>query len=134
MIVIVWKLDLQLTMHSVPITTNVVSSVGDLQRVCSFLWVLQFSPPKSLPPRYNWKIVESGIKHHNSNPFCCVQTKLRLNLPTYFHSVCKMIEIGIPTMFWTKDRKWISKLPKEVNRYTPSNNCQQNTNMLFLWN
>ena len=23
---------------------------------------------KNLPPRYNWNIVESGIKHHNPNP------------------------------------------------------------------
>ena len=35
----------------------------DLRQVDGFHRVLQFAPP-----RYNWNIVESGIKHHNSNP------------------------------------------------------------------
>ena len=53
--VIVWWLDLQLPMQSMPITTDVVSSnldqanvikfVSDLQQVGSFLRVLQFPPP-----------------------------------------------------------------------------------------
>jgi hypothetical protein len=60
--VIVWYLDLQLPMQSVPITTNVVSSnlahgevysiqhyviqfVDDLRQVGGFLRVLLFSPP-----------------------------------------------------------------------------------------
>jgi hypothetical protein len=69
---IVWKLDLQLPVQSVPITTKVVSSnpvhgevcsiqhyminfVNDLRKGGGFLnWL----------PRYNWNIVESGIKHH----------------------------------------------------------------------
>ena len=59
---IVWYLDLQLPMQSVPITTKVMSSntiygevysiqyymikfVSDLRQVGGFLWVLQFSPP-----------------------------------------------------------------------------------------
>ena len=62
MVVIVWYLDLQLPMQSVPITTNVVSSnpahgevysiqhyviqfVDDLRQVGGFLRVLLFSPP-----------------------------------------------------------------------------------------
>ena len=61
-VVIVWYLDLQLPMQSVPITTNVVSSnpahgevysiqhyviqfVDDLRQVGGFLRVLLFSPP-----------------------------------------------------------------------------------------
>ena len=62
MVVIVWQLDLQLPMQSVPITTNVVRSdpthdevysiqhyvitfVGDLQQVSGFL---RFPPPIKL--------------------------------------------------------------------------------------
>jgi hypothetical protein len=66
-------------MQSVPITTNVVSSnpthgevysiknyvlkfVCDLRQVGDFL---RFPPPIELTTRYNWNIVESGVKHHN---------------------------------------------------------------------
>ena len=70
---------LQLPMQSVPITTKVVSSnhgevylilyyvikfVSDLRQVCGFLLVLRFPPP-----RYNWNISESCIKHHK--PLYC---------------------------------------------------------------
>jgi hypothetical protein len=40
----------------------VIKFFSDLQQVSGFLWVFQ------IPPRYNWNIVESGIKHHNTNP------------------------------------------------------------------
>ena len=63
------------------ISTNVVSSnpvhrevyttqhyvmkfVSDLRQVGGFLRVLWFSPPINRPPRSNWNIVESGVKHH----------------------------------------------------------------------
>jgi len=63
--VIVWLLDLQLPVQSVPITTNVVSSnhvhdkvysiqhyvikfVSDLQQVGGFLRILRFPPPIQL--------------------------------------------------------------------------------------
>ena len=65
MVVIIWWLDLQLPMQSVPITTKVVSSnpsqrgvldatlcdikfVSDLQQVGGFLQVLLFHPPINL--------------------------------------------------------------------------------------
>ena len=73
---IVWLLELQLPVQWVPITTKVVGSnpahgevysiqehvikyVSDLRQVGGFLRVPRF------PPRYNWNIAESGIKHHN---------------------------------------------------------------------
>ena len=69
--------DFQLPMQSVSITTKVVSSnpvhgevysiqhyvlkfVSNLWQVGVFLLVLRL-------PRYNWNIVESGIKHHKPN-------------------------------------------------------------------
>ena len=75
MVVIIWYLDLQLSVQSVSITTKVVSLnpihgevyliqhyvikfVNDMRQVGGFLRVLWFPPP------YNWNIVESGIKHH----------------------------------------------------------------------
>ena len=45
---IVWQLDLQLPVQSVPVTTKVVSS---------WRGVLD-------TPRYSWNIVQSGVKHH----------------------------------------------------------------------
>jgi hypothetical protein len=61
----IWKLDLQLPVQSVPITTKVVSLnpahgevyliqlfvikfVSDLRQVVGFLWVLHFPPPIKL--------------------------------------------------------------------------------------
>ena len=44
-------------------------------KVCQWLatgwWfppVTPVSPPKKWPPRYNWNIVESDVKHHKPNP------------------------------------------------------------------
>ena len=36
-----------------------IKLVSDLRQVGGFLW---------FPPRYNWNIVESGVKHHKLNP------------------------------------------------------------------
>jgi hypothetical protein len=42
--------------------------VSDLRQVSGFLRVLRFHPPKQKwPARYNWNIVESGVKHHQTN-------------------------------------------------------------------
>jgi hypothetical protein len=76
---IVWQLDLQLSMQPVPITTKVVSLnptscevysynitmyvikfVSDLWQVGGFLQELRFTPPPT--SRYSWNIVESGVK------------------------------------------------------------------------
>ena len=46
----------------------VIKFVSDLRQVGSFLWVLWF------PPRYSWNIFESGVKHHNPNPFIFVHS------------------------------------------------------------
>jgi hypothetical protein len=61
MVVILWKLDLQLPVQSVPMTTKDVSlnpswqgviditlCVNDLQQIGGFLWVLLFPPPIKL--------------------------------------------------------------------------------------
>jgi len=61
MVVIIWYLDLQLPIQSVPITINVVSLnpvysmqhyvikfVSDLRQVGGFHWVLWFPPPIKL--------------------------------------------------------------------------------------
>ena len=80
-------MELQLPMQSVPITTSVVcfeplsGKVYSIQyyviRFVSDLatswWFSQGTPVSSTnkhwPPRYNWNIVESGIKHHDPNPY-----------------------------------------------------------------
>ena len=89
-VVIVWYLDWQLSMQSVPITTKVMSSnpahgevysiphymikfVSDLGQVGGFHRILLFPPLIKLtarhnwPPRHNWYSVDRGCKHHNSN-------------------------------------------------------------------
>ena len=79
-VVKVWKLDLQLPVQSVPITTKVVSSNpvhGEMYSIQQFVsdliaTGLSFSlvAPVSTtyktqwPSRYNWNIAESGVKHH----------------------------------------------------------------------
>ena len=40
--------------------------MSDLQQVGGFLRVLRFPPPIKLT-EYNWNIVESGVKHHQTN-------------------------------------------------------------------
>ena len=71
MVVIVWWLDLQLPVQSVPLATKVVSStpvngevytiqhyvmfVSDLRQVSGFLRVIRFTPPIKLPARIKLK-------------------------------------------------------------------------------
>ena len=45
----------------------VIQIVSNLWQVSGFLRVLRFAPRIKLKSRYNWNIVESGAKHHNSN-------------------------------------------------------------------
>ena len=46
----------------------VVKFVNDLRQVDGFLRVIWFPQPiKVTATRYNWNIVESGVKHHNPN-------------------------------------------------------------------
>jgi hypothetical protein len=74
-VVIIWRLDLQLPVQSLSITTKVVSlnpshgEVYSIQRyvikiVSDFLWLLRFTPPikQTAMNRYSWNIVESGVK------------------------------------------------------------------------
>jgi hypothetical protein len=46
----------------------VIKFISELQKVSGFLRVLRLPPPIELTTRYNWNIVESGVKHHNPNP------------------------------------------------------------------
>ena len=63
-LVLVWYLDLQLSMQSVPITTNVVSSnPAQAMYVIKFVSDLrQVGTPVS---SINKDVVESGVKYHN---------------------------------------------------------------------
>jgi hypothetical protein len=68
-------------MQSVSITNYIVSSNLDqgevysiqhyvIEFVSGFLWVVQSPPPVKLTTtiwRYSWNIVESGVKHHQTN-------------------------------------------------------------------
>ena len=79
LVMIVWQLDLQLPMQLVSIITNVSSNpthgevysiqhyvikfYSNFWQVSGFLRIHQFSPPPI-------KLIESGVKHHKSNPHC----------------------------------------------------------------
>ena len=61
---------------------------------CSFIYPFCFVPyivcPFTIyrPPRYNWNIVESGVKHHQTNKQTNKQTIYRFCLPLwYLHSL-----------------------------------------------
>ena len=46
----------------------VIKFVSDLWQAGGFLWVLRLPPSiKLTATSYNWNIVESGIKHHQTN-------------------------------------------------------------------
>jgi hypothetical protein len=92
-------------MQSVPITTDVVSSildqgevynivinfVSDLWQVGGFLQVLRFPPPINTDRHHNctWNIVESGIKHHQTNKQ--INKLLNLKSISTFANTCKII-------------------------------------------
>ena len=45
----------------------VIKFVNDLRQVGDFLRAFRFLHQLNWPPRYNWNIVESGVKHHKTN-------------------------------------------------------------------
>ena len=57
----------------------VIKIVIDLWQVGGFLWVLCFLHQLNWPPRYNWNIVESDIKHHNLKFNPCILTFFRVS-------------------------------------------------------
>jgi hypothetical protein len=60
---IVQKHAAKLSSTSTIVQHYVIKFVTDLRHVGGFLRVLRFPPPINLP-RYNWNIVESGVKHN----------------------------------------------------------------------
>jgi beta-xylosidase len=84
--VILWKLDLQLPVKSVPITTKVVSlnpthcNVYLIQHYVIKLvgdrsLVHRFSQSRKLTSQNNLNIVESGVEHHNQEFYTTIQYK-----------------------------------------------------------
>jgi hypothetical protein len=61
----------------------VIKFVSDLRQVAGFFRVLRFPPPINWPPRYNWNIVESGVKHHQTNN---IITCKQLHMMNWFFS------------------------------------------------
>jgi hypothetical protein len=91
----------------------VINFVSDLRQLGGFLRVLRFPPPIKLTPRYNWNIVESGIKHHQTNIkqelIIPAPTKLRGDivtlpsvLPSVRHNPCEHSRINILQWILTK--------------------------------
>ena len=55
----------------------VTKFVSDLRQIGGFLHQL------SLPPRYDWNIVESGVQHHNLQYKQVCSNRLRMNIELY---------------------------------------------------
>jgi hypothetical protein len=55
----------QTSQHGIKIQHYVIKFVSDLRQVGGFLRVLRIPPSINWALRYNWNIVESGVKHHN---------------------------------------------------------------------
>ena len=47
----------------------VIKFVSDLRQGVVFSGYPSFRHQLNWTPRYNWSIVESGVKHHNHNPY-----------------------------------------------------------------
>jgi hypothetical protein len=47
----------------------VIKFVSDFRQVGDFLRYSGYFHQKNWPPRYNWNIVESGVKQHNPYPY-----------------------------------------------------------------
>jgi hypothetical protein len=46
-----------------------------------------------IPPRYNWNIVKSGVKHHNPNPYSRKYTENKIN-KWYISLFCIVIDLS----------------------------------------
>ena len=103
-VVMVWHLDTQLPMQSVPFITNVVSSnpnhdelysikhyvlkfVSDLRQVGCFLLALRVPPPLKLTATIKLKIFERGVIHHNPNTILFITCHLLSNKLNKFHHI-----------------------------------------------
>jgi hypothetical protein len=111
---------LKLPVQSVPITTKVVSSNTIQDEVYSIHYVikfvrdwsqvggfLQFPPPLKWPPRYNWNIVESGVKHHEPNQTQWSRKSISPSFTQSFHvhiSVFLLIKTFVLILEWS-DKK-----------------------------
>jgi len=69
----------------------VIKSFSDLRQVGGFHRVLRFFLHKwNWPPRNSWNIVESGVKHHNPNPYLKVLQYMLQNVYFTISYLCKV--------------------------------------------
>ena len=103
----------------------VIKFVSDLRQVGGFLRVLLFPPPKNWPPRYNWNIVESGVKHHSlSYPLLLMFFRwfsVEWMAPLIFTEIGNIMRMVLET--WERNFGWVSvikwtayKIPRCRNR------------------
>ena len=129
---------------SVPITTKVVSLntvhgemysiqhyvikfVRDLRQVCGFLRV---------PQRYNWNIVESGVKHHKSNlnryiSYDTVDILTAWYFPLVFLFQTPLYYVVFQSLDY--ERTWWRLFQKRVVPHFDVNNLLFQLNLQFLW-
>ena len=74
----------------------VIKIVSDLRQIGGFL---RFPPPINWPPRYNWNIVESGIKYHiPHNQTNNILYILRFHLSFFTYKSC--FKSYVPVYIW----------------------------------
>ena len=64
----------------------------DLRQVGGFLRILRFPPPIKLP-RYNWNIVECGVKHHNPTLLQFVMDRHKIFTSVVMISRCSLFQM-----------------------------------------
>jgi hypothetical protein len=74
----------------------VIKFVSDLRQI--FIWVFRFPPP-----RYNWNIVQSGVKHHKSID--------HVSGITFFFCTLSQ-KVGKPNYLGAIKPKWLNKIAK----------------------
>ena len=95
----------------------VITFVSDLRHVGG---LLRFPPPMKLTPRYNWNIVESGVKYHKSNNKHYSVDVTSLCWGFNFHHLVQFfllnIKYGIYLCF--KNKKYTNRFHHEIREVT----------------
>jgi hypothetical protein len=87
--------------------TILCDKISDLRQVGGFFCVLRFPPQQKWRPRYNWNIVESGIKHHQTNKkLMKISTIIKLNFTLHGSQKKNIFRLTISKDLCQRQDKW----------------------------
>ena len=108
----VWRVSCSL--HATP--EYVIKFVSDLGQVGGFLRALRFLHQLNLPPRYNWNIVESGVKHHKTNQPIIMYLQRNHNWVVAWLVLTPTLAVF--QLYRGVNCKWRYDLQRDMNNYT----------------